>query len=93
MTLPPIVSLGVQVALAALVILLILSSYRVWRGPSPADRLQAIDAANTLLIGIIVILSLVQGTSLLIDVGIALAALGFAGTLAVSRYLAEGRVF
>jgi multisubunit Na+/H+ antiporter MnhF subunit len=81
------------VALAALVILLILSSYRVWRGPSPADRLQAIDAANTLLIGIIVILSLVQGTSLLIDVGIALAALGFAGTLAVSRYLAEGRVF
>lgn len=89
----PMVSFGVQAALTVLVVLLVLSSYRVWRGPSAADRLQAIDTATTLLIGIIIALSLVQGTALLIDVGIALAALGFAGTLAVARYLSEGKVF
>ncbi len=88
-----VVNIGAQIALTVLVVLLVLSSYRVWRGPSPADRLQAIDTATTLLIGIIITLSLVQGTALLIDVGIALAALGFAGTLAISRYLSEGKVF
>jgi multisubunit Na+/H+ antiporter MnhF subunit len=92
-TLHPFVNFAVQLALFVLVILLVLSSYRVWRGPSPADRLQATDSATNLLIGIIIALSLVQGTPLLIDVGIALAALGFAGTLAVARYLSEGKVF
>ncbi|MBX3084254.1 MAG: pH regulation protein F [Anaerolineae bacterium] len=87
------VDFAVQAALVVLVLLLVLSSYRVWRGPSPADRLQATDAMTTLLIGIIVVLAMVQGTSMLVDVGIALAALGFVGTLAVSRYLADGKVF
>jgi multisubunit Na+/H+ antiporter MnhF subunit len=87
------VSLGVQAALVVLVALLVISSYRVWRGPSPADRLQAIDAGTTLLIGIVVMLALVQQTEMIIDMGVALAALGFVGTLAVSRYLAEGKVF
>jgi multisubunit Na+/H+ antiporter MnhF subunit len=89
----PLVNFGVQAALAVMVLLLVVSSYRVWRGPSGADRLQAVDAVTTLLIGIIIVLALVQGTSMLLDVGIALAALSFVGTLAVARYLAEGKVF
>jgi len=92
-TLDTLVNTGVQLALSTLVILLVLSSYRVWRGPTPADRLQAIDTATSLLIAIIITLSIVQGSAFLIDVGIALAALGFAGTLAVARYLSEGKVF
>lgn len=87
------VDFAVQAALVVLILLLVFSSYRVWVGPSPADRLQATDAMTTLLIGIIVVLALVQGTSMLVDVGIALAAFGFIGTLAISRYLAEGKVF
>jgi multisubunit Na+/H+ antiporter MnhF subunit len=87
------VNLGIQMALVVLVLLLVIASYRAWRGPSPADRLQAIDAMTTLLIGIIIVLALVQGTAMLLDVGIALAALGFVGTLAVARYLSEGKVF
>jgi multisubunit Na+/H+ antiporter MnhF subunit len=68
------VDFAIQAALAVLVLLLVLSSYRVWVGPSPADRLQAADTMTTLLICIIVALALVQGTSMLVDVGIALAA-------------------
>jgi multicomponent Na+:H+ antiporter subunit F len=89
----PLVNFGVQAALAVLVLLLVVSTFRVWRGPSGADRLQAVDSVTTLLIGIIIVLALIQGTSMLIDVGIALAALSFVGTLAVARYLAEGKVF
>jgi multisubunit Na+/H+ antiporter MnhF subunit len=86
-------AVGAQAALAVMVLLLVVGSYRAWRGPSPADRLQAIDTATTLLIGIILVLAVVQDSPMLVDVGIALAALGFIGTLAIARYLAEGKVF
>ncbi|MEP7289373.1 MAG: monovalent cation/H+ antiporter complex subunit F [Chloroflexota bacterium] len=89
----PLINMGVQLGLVVLVVLYVISTYRIWRGPSPADRLQAADASSTLLIGIIIVLAVVQGTPALVDVGIALAALGFVGTLAVARYLAEGKVF
>jgi multicomponent Na+:H+ antiporter subunit F len=84
---------GIFLALVVMVLLLVLCGYRVIRGPSPADRLQAIDAMTSVLIGIIIVLVLVQRSSLLIDVGIALAAFSFVGTVAIARYLSEGRMF
>jgi multicomponent Na+:H+ antiporter subunit F len=84
---------GLILALMVMVVLLLASSFRVIRGPSPADRLQAIDTMTTILIGIIVTLVLVQRSAFLIDVGIALAAFAFVGTLAIARYLSEGRLF
>lgn len=83
----------VDIALLILVFLLIPCSYRVAVGPSPADRLQAIDTVTTVLAGIIVLLALVQGSSFLIDVGIALAAFSFIATMSIARFLSEGRMF
>lgn len=88
-----LIDAGAQLALAVMVVLLFISTYRIWRGENPADRLQAIDAATTILVGIIVVLAVTQRSSMLIDVGIALAALSFVGTVAIARYLSEGRVF
>lgn len=88
-----LLELVIQVVFFVMVVLLVPCTYRVWAGPSPADRLQAIDVITTLLIGIIVLLGLVQGSALVIDVGIALAAFGFVGTVAIARYLCEGKVF
>jgi multisubunit Na+/H+ antiporter MnhF subunit len=85
--------IGTQLALLVLIVLLIPCAYRVWIGPSAADRLQAIDAITTLLIGIIIVLALLRGTVMFIDVGIALAAFGFIGTIALARYISEGKVF
>lgn len=82
-----------QIALSVMIVLLLPCAYRVVVGPSPADRLQAIETTTTLLIGIIIILTLLQNSVLVIDVGIALAAFGFIATLAIARYLSEGRVF
>ncbi|MBX3063069.1 MAG: monovalent cation/H+ antiporter complex subunit F [Anaerolineae bacterium] len=87
------VNFGVQSAMIVMVLLLLLCSYRIFRGPTPADRLQAIDFASTLLIGITVLLAIIQQDYLLVDVGIAVAGLGFVGTVAVARYLADGQVF
>lgn len=82
-----------QAALVILVLLLLPCAYRALAGPTPADRLQAIDTITTLLIGIILALTLVLGESLFVDVALALAAFAFVATLALARYLSEGRVF
>ena len=88
-----LLQIGTQLALLILIVLLIPCAYRVWIGPSAADRLQAIDAITTLLIGIIIVLALLRGTTMYIDVAIALAAFGFIGTVALARYISEGKVF
>ena len=88
-----LVQISAQVALVILILLMLPCAYRAWAGPTPGDRLQAIDTITTLLIGIIITLALQWGTVMYIDVAIALAAFGFIGTLALSRYIAEGKVF
>lgn len=87
------VLLGVQAALLVLVILIIPCAYRAWIGPTAPDRLQAIDSITTLLIGIIIVLALLRNTAMFIDVAIALAAFAFIGTIALARYISEGRAF
>lgn len=89
----PAANIAVQIALGVMILLLLPVAYRVIKGPTLADRLQATDLITTLLIGIIVLLALVQGSAFIIDVAIALAAFSFIGTIAIARYLSEGRVF
>jgi multisubunit Na+/H+ antiporter MnhF subunit len=89
----PLFQAGLQLALLALLILVIPCAYRAWVGPTGADRLQAIDAITTLMIGIIIVLALLQGISMFIDVALALAAFAFIGTLALARYISDGKVF
>lgn len=83
---------AIQLILLALVILLIPASWRVVAGPRLPDRLAAVDLITTLLIGIIVMLALVEGTQVFVDMAIALAAFSFVGTISIARYISEGRV-
>lgn len=82
-----------DIVLVVMVLLLLPTTWRVVVGPTPADRLQAIDTLTNMLVGIIVLLAMVQGTSAVVDLGTALAALAFISTLAIARYLCEGRMF
>ncbi len=84
------------VANAALVILVIglaFSTYRIWTGPSILERLQALDLTSTILIGIVIVLGIVLDNDQFIDIGIALAAFSFVSTLAIARFVSEGRFF
>ncbi|MDE2818959.1 MAG: monovalent cation/H+ antiporter complex subunit F [Chloroflexota bacterium] len=84
---------AIKLVLLALVSLLIPASYRVIVGKTLPDRLQAVDLITTLLIGIIVMLALVEGTQVFVDMAIALAAFAFVGTISIARYISEGRGF
>lgn len=82
-----------EFALAVVVLLILPPAYLIWRGPTAADRAQALDAVSTLLVAVMILLALVQQSTLMVDVALALAAFGFVSTMGISRYLAEGKVF
>ena len=79
--------------LVILVISLAFSTYRIWTGPSALERLQALDLTTTIFVAIIVVLGVVLQNSQIIDIGIALAAFSFVSTLAIARFISEGRFF
>lgn len=83
---------AIRLILLGLVSLLLPASYRVIAGETLPDRLQAVDLITTLLIGIIIMLALVEGTQGFVDMAIALAAFAFVGTISIARYISEGRV-
>ncbi|MCM8792967.1 MAG: cation:proton antiporter [Candidatus Omnitrophica bacterium] len=66
--------------------------YRILRGPTPADRVVAIDILGILIVGFCAILSHPTGREWYIDIGIAWALQSFIGTIALAKYL-EGRGF
>ncbi len=82
-----------SVTLVTMVLLMLPCGWRAWRGPSTADPLLAIDLIATLLAALIVVLALLLEQSILVDVALAISALAFIGTVAISRYVAEGSVF
>lgn len=62
---------------------------RIFRGPTPSDRIVSIDMLGILIIGICSLLSIVTHRSWYIDIGIAWALQSFISTLALAKFLEE----
>lgn len=81
---------------AALVIhiaLIGIALWRVWRGENIVDRLIGADLITTITLAILVILAVIDRNSIYIDVALGLAALGFIGTIALAKYIADEQMF
>ncbi len=61
--------------------------YRLLRGPHVADRALAVDTIAIQLIGLVILLSIRQGTLVYFDGILVLSLLGFAGTVAIAQYI------
>ncbi len=70
-----------------LVVAVFIGFVRLAKGPTPSDRVLVADTINSLVIGIIVLVSLYYANDMLIDIAIVYAMLSFLGTLAVSKYI------
>ena len=66
--------------------------YRISKGPTPADRVVAIDILGILIVGFCAILGISTGRSWYIDIAIAWALQSFIATLALAKFL-EGKSF
>jgi multicomponent Na+:H+ antiporter subunit F len=91
--------LGTQVdllataSLAALVLVsvsLFLAAIRLFRGPSLADRVVALELIASLMVGVIAIIAITADQGVLIDVAIAVTLVGFLGAVGFARYMEKG---
>jgi multisubunit Na+/H+ antiporter MnhF subunit len=73
--------------------LLAVCVWRLWRGENVIDRLLGADVFATLVMGVLVLVALLTLNSLYIDVALGLAALGFIGTIALAKFVADRQVF
>ncbi len=61
--------------------------YRIAHGPTAPDRVVAIDAIGTVVVGFVAILTAVSGHAYLLDVALVWALISWVGTLALAKYL------
>jgi multicomponent K+:H+ antiporter subunit F len=80
------------VAFTMVTIALILNLYRLLVGPSPLDRILALDTLYINSIAILIMLSLYLNSVLYFEAALLIAVMGFVGTVALSKYLLRGDI-
>jgi len=78
--------------LSGITLSILLSAYRVLRGPSIPDRVVALDNISTNLVAAIVVFSIHSQSALYVDVALVIAILSFLATVAAAKYLLRGTV-
>jgi len=74
-----------------LAIAILLTAHRLFRGPTPADRVLAIDLLAIIAGGTVLLVSLVSGDPVFIDIVVVLGVVVFFGTVALARTLSRER--
>jgi len=93
LTLSDALQFVLSAALVIYIALIAVCVWRVWRGENVIDRLIGADLIGTLMLGVLVLIALITANSIYIDVALGLAALGFVGTIALAKYIADQRMF
>ena len=76
----------------AFVLGLLLSAYRLVRGPSIPDRILALDTLYMNALALLVLLGIVLDTKLYFEAALVIALLAFVGTVALARFVLRGDI-
>jgi len=79
--------LAVNIALVLTAIGLVAGCIRMFKGPTAADRIVALDLVTILLVAVTSLFALQLDNAAYLDLGLALALVGFLATVAFARYL------
>lgn len=82
----------ILIASVMLAIALLLSVYRLFRGPSLPDRILALDTLYINAIALIVLLGVQQRSLIFFEAAMLMAVMGFVGTVAVAKYILRGDI-
>ena len=83
-SLPPLIILLVQCILATA---MLLTGWRIWRGPSIPDRIVALDLLSALIMAQFVVMVFFNGFVSYLDVATIIAVISFIATIAFARCL------
>ena len=70
----------------------ILSMVRLVIGPTPGDRILALDTMVINGLGIVIALGIFQGVQIYFEVSLLIAMLGFVSTVALARFVLRGDI-
>lgn len=87
-----ILEMALNIGIAAVAVAVLLCTWRLVGGPTLTDRILALDTLYLSVVALVVMLGLRWQTSLLFEAALIIAMLGFAGTVALARYLSRGDV-
>jgi multicomponent K+:H+ antiporter subunit F len=76
--------------IAAFVLALLLSAWRLLRGPSLPDRILALDTLYINALALLVLEGVRQGSAVYFEVALLIGLLGFVGTVALSKFVVRG---
>lgn len=87
-----VLEMALNVGIGAVSVALLLCAWRLLKGPAVTDRVLALDTLYLSSVALVVMLGLRWNTTLLFEAALLIAMLGFAGTVALARYLSRGDV-
>lgn len=87
-----ILDLALNIGIVAVSLAVMLCTWRLLGGPTLTDRILALDTLYLSVVALVVMLGLRWQTPLLFEAALIIAMLGFAGTVALARYLSRGDV-
>ena len=83
---------GITVATGCVSVALLLTLWRLVRGPGVCDRILALDLLSMLVAALLIVLGIATRTGSAFDAALVVALLGFVGTVALARFAERGRV-
>ncbi len=87
-----IVEWALNFAFAAIGLAMLLTTWRLVRGPESIDRVLAIDTLYINTVGLVILLGMRLSSSLLFEAALVIAMLGFIGTVSLARFVMRGDV-
>jgi multicomponent K+:H+ antiporter subunit F len=87
-----LMDIALIVAFVTLALGQILSMVRLVLGPTPGDRILALDTMVVNALGLVVVLGIHQGLQIYFEVSLLIAMLGFVSTVALARFILRGDI-
>jgi multicomponent K+:H+ antiporter subunit F len=82
----------IPIAYALVSLALLLSFWRLLRGPDAPDRILALDTLYVNTIALLVLLGIHLGSAIYFEAALLIAMMGFVGTVALCKYLLRGDI-
>jgi multicomponent K+:H+ antiporter subunit F len=85
-------NIALVTAIGTFTVALVLNLWRLAVGPTPIDRVLALDTLYVNAIALLLVLGIAWRDAIHFEAALLIAMLGFAGTCALARYLLRGRI-
>ena len=85
-------NVALSIAFIALALGQVMSMVRLVLGPTPGDRILALDTMVINALGLVIVLGIHQGVQVYFEMALLIAMLGFISTVALARFILRGDI-